>query len=169
MTSLFVDALVTAVRAVTRPVIAVTYIGFTIVVVAQVFFRYVLNDSLVWAEEFVRYALLWSVLLGASLVSERREHINVDFLREQLTPRGQRVLDLINAGVVLCFCACLVWFGIKLAQRSAFAVSPAAGFPMAWVYAAMPIGGVLIGFFTLQSLRRTTQSSAESDVRADAP
>jgi TRAP-type C4-dicarboxylate transport system permease small subunit len=163
MSGSVLDAAIAVLRRLTQPLIVAIYVAFTVVVVAQVFFRFVLNDSLVWAEEFVRYSMLWSVLLGASLVSARREHINVDFLREQLSPAGRQRLDKLNACLVVIFCGCLVWFGIRFAQRASLAISPAAGYPMYIVYAAMPIGGALIAFFTLASLRRNTNGrEAES-------
>lgn len=163
------DAATTGLRRIVEPVVVAVYAASACVVIAQVVFRYLLNDSLVWAEEFLRYSLLWGVLLGAALVSLRREHVNVDFLREHLPPRGRRMLDVLNAALTVLFCALLTWFGIRFAQRATFAVSPAAGFPMAWVYAAMPIGGALMLCFTLASLRYTegTEQDDENRLQGD--
>ncbi len=156
----------TLIQRTVEPVIAAIYLALVTVVVAQVFFRYALNDSLTWSEEFVRYAMLWSVLLGAGLVSAKREHVNVDFLREQLSGAARRRLDLVNAFLVLVFCAMLVWYGVAFANRAWFAVSPAGGYPMMVVYAAMPLGGVLIAVFTVFSLFRETEE--ERDLAASA-
>jgi hypothetical protein len=50
-------------------------LGFTmtVVVAVQVFFRYVLNQSLFWSEELARYLLVWLSFLGAS-VAYRDNH-----------------------------------------------------------------------------------------------
>ena len=39
---------------------------YTLLVLLQVFFRYVLNEPLFWAEEVIRYGLVWSVMLGSA-------------------------------------------------------------------------------------------------------
>jgi TRAP-type C4-dicarboxylate transport system permease small subunit len=153
MAKLDIDRAIAAARTAVEAVVAAIYVAFTVVVVAQVFFRYALNDSLVWSEEFVRYAMMWSVLLGAGAVAARREHVNVDYLREKLGPVGRRRLDLLNVGLVLVFCGLMVWYGVAFALRAWYAVSPAGGYSMMVVYAAMPIGGALIAVFTLASLR----------------
>jgi TRAP-type C4-dicarboxylate transport system permease small subunit len=158
----------TLIRRAVEPVIAAIYVALVAVVVAQVFFRYVLNDSLTWSEEFVRYAMLWSVLLGAGLVSAKREHVNVDFLREQLSGAARRRLDFANAALVLIFCALLVWHGIAFANRAWFAVSPAGGYPMMVVYAAMPLGGVLIAVFTVFSLFREADEERDRVAAAES-
>ena len=50
----------------------VSYIGMVIFIVlivacvAQVFFRFILNNSLSWSEELARYCFIWMHMLGAS-------------------------------------------------------------------------------------------------------
>ena len=44
-------------------------------ILAQVFFRYVLNDSLAWTEELAKFAMVWVACLVAPWAY--REHLNV--------------------------------------------------------------------------------------------
>ena len=44
----------------------------------MVFFRYVLNNSIVWAEEILRYLMMWVVLVGAGLTTRVDEHVCMD-------------------------------------------------------------------------------------------
>ena len=44
----------------------------------MVFFRYVLNNSIVWAEEVLRYLMMWVVLVGAGLTTRVDEHVCMD-------------------------------------------------------------------------------------------
>jgi TRAP-type C4-dicarboxylate transport system permease small subunit len=156
------------IRRLVEPIIAAIYLALVAVVAAQVFFRYALNDSLTWSEEFVRYAMLWSVMMGAGLVSAKREHLNIDFLREQLSSRARRRLDAINAALVVLFCGYLVWYGIAFALRAWYAVSPAAGYPMMFVYLAMPLGGALIAIFTIFSLFLSNDSARDPLATAES-
>ena len=36
------------------------------IIVLQVFFRYVLNNSLAWSEELARYLFIWTIYIGIS-------------------------------------------------------------------------------------------------------
>ena len=47
--------------------------GIVIIMGVQVFFRYVLNDSIIWAEEMSRYFLIWItfLVLGIGLLNSR--------------------------------------------------------------------------------------------------
>ena len=61
----------------------VSYIGMVIFIVlivacvAQVFFRFILNNSLSWSEELARYCFIWMHMLGASLLIEGSGHATV--------------------------------------------------------------------------------------------
>ena len=43
--------------------------------VAQVFFRFVLNNSLSWTEELARYCFIWMHMIGASLLIEAEKFL----------------------------------------------------------------------------------------------
>ncbi|WP_339226970.1 TRAP transporter small permease [Oceanobacillus sp. FSL K6-2867] len=58
----------------------ILFILFFIVVILQVFFRFVLNMPLTWSEEASRYLNLWSVLLGAALAVKYKDHLRVDLI-----------------------------------------------------------------------------------------
>ena len=108
----------------------------------NVVMRFVFNHSLGWAEEFSRYSIVWVTMIGASLCASRGLHIAIDPLSRFLSERRQR---LLNAAVFVFCCAmclllCYYSWGItekigRLGQRSA-----TLNMPMAYVYAAMPVG-----------------------------
>ncbi len=47
----------------------------------MVFYRYVLNNSIVWAEEILRYLMMWVVLVGAGLTVREDQHVSMDILQ----------------------------------------------------------------------------------------
>ena len=64
------------------------------VMIAQVFFRYVLGGSLIWAEELCRYLLIWQTFLVLGLAYKP----NVDDVRE--SPSFHLIEKLQGLGVV---------------------------------------------------------------------
>ena len=58
----------------------VVQIGLIVtIVLAAVFFRYVINHSLPWSDEAARYLFVWLTLLGSSAVLRERAHIRVEY------------------------------------------------------------------------------------------
>ena len=50
----------------------------------QVFTRYILQNPSSWSEELVSYLFAWMALLGASLVTSERGHMNIPALVERM-------------------------------------------------------------------------------------
>ncbi|MBM3521787.1 MAG: TRAP transporter small permease [Alphaproteobacteria bacterium] len=134
------------------------------VILLQVFFRYVLNDSLFWSEEVVRYSLVWGVMLGSALVAYDRGHIKIDVIEAFLPPGGQRVVQFIANALSLSFCLILLWAGWTFVERTWFQNSASLGVPMRSVYLAIPIGAALEAWFTIAArLQAREPSTAESE------
>ncbi|MCL4189158.1 MAG: TRAP transporter small permease [Rhodobacteraceae bacterium] len=140
------------VRHAVEATVAAVVLGYAALICAQVFFRYVLNDSLVWSEELVRYGLLWGVMLGAAVASDRHAHIALEPLKDVLAPARYRQVRVVAALLVLVFCAIVGWYAWDYLYRLRFMASPAMQLPMKYVFAAIPTGCTLMAFFTLVHL-----------------
>ena len=117
----------------------------------QVVFRYAIGSSLVWSEEFARYALIWSAMFGAAAGYQRGAHAAVTVLTDQLPGRLGTTAHRFSHLVVVAFTAFVAWQGALLTGRN-FArdqLSPALQIPIAWVYLAIPVGALLIGVAAL--------------------
>jgi TRAP-type C4-dicarboxylate transport system permease small subunit len=117
---------------------------------ASVFFRFILQHSLVWADEFMRYLFIWVVFFAGSVLAVNRAHITVD-LTSLFVPRRYRTFAY-RAGyaIVLAFLAILFAYSIKLVVLSVERLSPSMELPMAYVYLCLPIG---IGLMIIAYLR----------------
>ncbi len=140
--------------AVLRAICVVILVEYLILVLLQVFFRYVLNESLFWAEEAVRFSMVWSVLLGSALVARDRAHIRIDVVENMLPPLARRRLDLVLDLLMILFMLILMVTGLQFAGRSMMQTSPSLDLPMWAVYGAIPIGAVLQALFVVSMLRR---------------
>ena len=57
----------------------------TILVLIQVFSRYVLNSPVAFTEELVRYSLIWTGFIGAAYAFSTREHMSLTLVRDKFT------------------------------------------------------------------------------------
>jgi TRAP-type C4-dicarboxylate transport system permease small subunit len=125
-------------------VVVIAFSGLIANIAASVFFRYVLNDSLVWAEELARYLFIWVVFLAAGLGVGRNIHIGLDILPGLLPPAWQQpLLVAINIGIGV-FLVVLIVAGAQFAAFGMRASAMLLGVPMIYVYAAVPVGAALM-------------------------
>ena len=62
----------------------ISFIAMVVLTCWQVFTRYVLQNPSSWSEELVSYLFAWASLLGASLVTGERGHMNIPILVEKM-------------------------------------------------------------------------------------
>lgn len=128
----------------------------------QVFGRYVLGQSFSFTEEFARFALIWLSVLGAAYLNGKREHLSMDFLLKKLEPnqlnRRMKIIEIMM--FVFAFFVMvigggnLVYLTLYLGQ-----VSPAMHISLGYVYAIVPISGLLIMFFSIYNIRHHYSNS----------
>lgn len=115
------------------------------IVVVGVFYRYVLDASLAWYDEFASYLLVWLTFSGAVVVSYRRRHISFDTLVERLRPGARRAAGVVAELLVLAFQAVLAYYGWVALEAMAF--DSAVSIPwvrMTWIYSVLPSAGALM-------------------------
>jgi C4-dicarboxylate transporter DctQ subunit len=124
----------------------------SVIVVVQVFSRYLFNYSFVWAEELVRYLMIWMVMIGAARVQAMGEHIRIDFFPMLAGPRGRRLMDTVFRLCTLTFLIIIFVKGIKIAAFNRLFESSGLRISMLWPTLAIPIGAFLIILYTLKDL-----------------
>ena len=126
----------------------------SVIVIGQVFSRYLFNYSFVWAEELVRYLMIWMVMIGAARVQALREHIRIDFFPNLAGPRGRRLMDAFFGLCTLIFLTIIFVKGIKIAAFNQLFESSGLRISMLWPTLAIPIGALLVILYTLNNLVR---------------
>ena len=104
-----------AVRAaLTRLLNLLTGISFLVMVALtcwQVFTRYILGNPSSWSEELVSYLFAWMSLLGASIVTGERGHMNIPILVDLAGPGLRKLLLCLGEAVALLFSLIILLFG----------------------------------------------------------
>ena len=67
---------------------AVLLTFMTVLVLIQVFSRYILNSPVAFTEELVRYSLIWTGFIGAAYAFSTREHMSLTLIRGAHRPAG---------------------------------------------------------------------------------
>ena len=123
---------------------------------AQVVFRYAFNDSLYWAEEVARYALISSSMIGAAVAYRHGSHVAVTDVLKRFPLPVQRQLVRVVHSLVFAFGAFLLWQGWMLSMRN-FArhqLSTSLEMEIAWIYLSIPIGGALLMLAAFEAVVR---------------
>ena len=120
-----------------------------VVVFAEVIFRYALLLPLFWTEEFSRYCLVWSSLLGAGVALKRGEHIAVTFFLDKLPNKARPGASLFARISIVALLGVLFWGGLHLVLLTHHQLSPAMRVSMSWPYMAVPVGSLIMIFHEL--------------------
>ncbi|ASM75128.1 tripartite ATP-independent periplasmic transporter, DctQ component (plasmid) [Pseudosulfitobacter pseudonitzschiae] len=122
--SRLVSAYITTLRFVAGTSMAI----IVLVMIAQVWSRYVMGGSLIWAEELCRYLLMWQTFLVLGLAYSKGEFVAIDFLPSHLSARGKWVLKAICAIPIIVFLALITMYGAEYASRFSNQTIPALDF-----------------------------------------
>lgn len=77
--------------------------AMTLLTFANVIFRYVFNDNILWALELTVFMFAWMVLVGASYGVKKHFHIGVDVVINLAPEQLRKIYALIAAACCLAF------------------------------------------------------------------
>lgn len=144
-----------------------------IIIFANVTLRYTTSQSIEWAEEVARHLMIWLTFIGCGPVLRYGGHIAVENLQDALPRQMAVAVRAVIALLLLGFFVFFVWFGIDYMDRTQYQQTPATQISFAYIYAALPVGGVLsiIHWLLIMRnyiLRRDFASDEHFDANASA-
>lgn len=142
-------------------VCATAFAAMFLLGVATVVFRFIIESSLAFPDELIRYLFVWMVFLGSGIAYRRNMHAAIGLLVTNL-PMPLRRAALIAASLSSgCFFALMLYYGIGLTQRVEAQISPALEISMSWVYGAVPAGMAILIIYTVELLVRQIRAPGE--------
>ncbi|MCC6531213.1 MAG: TRAP transporter small permease [Burkholderiales bacterium] len=147
-----VQLLVRRINRLAEIVVIIQFAVLVATVTAAVVARYVLNDSIVWAEELSRYLFVWVSFLGGGLGVGRNIHVGVDSVVQLLPGRPKLVVQVAAEIMMVGFTLVLIWVGAQFAlfgMRNDALLLPIA---MGYVYLAVPVGASVMLINALANL-----------------
>ena len=129
-----------------------------LIVANQVFFRYVLNQSLFWSEELARYLLVWLTFLGATVAYRRKAHPGIDVLVTRMGPALQKTTVVVTHIASMALFAVMIFYGYQFAYFVRLQISPALNLPKWIILSIIPLSGSILMLhavtFFLETVRR---------------
>lgn len=119
-----------------------------------VFFRYVLNDPIMWTIELATVAFVWLTFIGASSAMRDDMHIGIDLVTNFLPARAQAGLAIVVNLLMLW----LMWFfiqgGWSFAWSAWLKITPLMHWPYTWIDLAVPVGAAMMSIRLLIATAR---------------
>jgi TRAP-type mannitol/chloroaromatic compound transport system permease small subunit len=134
---------------------ATSWLVLVIVVLmaTNVLLRYLFSYGSVWAQELEWHLLAPLILFGMSYALLHGEHVRVDVLYANFSPRKKLYVDLLSAVLSMVISLVIIWLSLKYVQQSwviGEQSSDPGGLPFRWALKALiPLGFL---FMILQSL-----------------
>ena len=109
-----------------------------------VFFRYILNDPLYWAEEAARLLLIWLSFVGAALGFQRCGHISMNVVVRRFSRPVQDRIEAVALVLGIAFCVTTTAQTVNVMISRWTRESPVMGWP--YLVFALPLAiGMVIG------------------------
>jgi TRAP-type C4-dicarboxylate transport system permease small subunit len=128
-------------------------LGITGLVVAQVFFRFVLSSPLPWPEELARLIFVYLVFVGGAFASLHGDHISIEVVDAALDDSSKKaaITTIVRETIMVIVMAVTVVGGIQVAPQAHRIALSGTGLPKSLMTVAVIIGATLMG---LEALRR---------------
>ena len=125
--------------------------GFSLVVLADIITRAV-GHPLFWAQETMMSFFIYGIFAGVAAATRRNDHLYLAVLAESLSGNKRLFFELFNRGVVLAIAVCMIYFGYLNYFDGLKSLRMPSKTPMATLYVAIPICGVLVALFTIEQM-----------------
>jgi len=127
-------------------------VAMSVIVLWQVFVRFVLNWNNSWTELTAILIMSWFIFLGAAVGVRENYHLGFDVLLYVLPEGSKKILRTISDLVVFAFAVGMIVYGWQLVELQWGERMPALGISGAFRYLPLAAGGVLIALFSLERI-----------------
>ncbi|MDY3007190.1 TRAP transporter small permease [Anaerococcus sp. AGMB00486] len=133
---------------------AITLAVMLVLVLWQVFTRYILNNSATWTEELTAYLFAWSTLFGASLVVGERGHMNIPVVMDRRSPHTQKIVGIFAEVIIFLFSAIiLVYGGYSITKLAMGQMTSSLSVPIGIFYIPIFVTGVINMIYAILNIK----------------
>ena len=114
-------------------------IAMVVVVILQIVFRYVLNDSLIWTEELAKTMMVWTAFLVAPWAYRTGANVRIEIFVDEMPGAVRKLLQLILNLLVLWIVIVFLWESFGFWQRGLTVRADSLPIQVAWFYSVVPL------------------------------
>ncbi len=147
-----------------------------IVIIIQVFFRYVLNNALPWPDEVARFLMLWMTGLIAPSAYRWGSFVSIDMLQRFLPKTLSNILIFLI--LIISLTVLLIGFEMGLRHINAGWIFSSSSIKipysllggkteamkLAWMYMSLPVGIFLLILVNIELILRNVLSTFNSQI-----
>ena len=129
--------------------------GMLILVLVEVFRRYVLSDPTQSSLEITEYLLVSIGILPLAVILQHDRHVNVDTLTVRLSTRTQAILKFICRLLTAIFALVIFYYGAEMsidALMKDARSSSLLAFPLGIAYGLIPVGFLSLGLTAIDEM-----------------
>ncbi len=130
-----------------------SFLAMVVLTCWQVLTRYMLRNPSSWSEELVSYLFAWMALMGASLITSERGHMNIPALVERMPAGMRKGFSILSEAVAFVFSmVILLYGGAQITSLAMGQMTSSLGIAIGVFYVVLPLCGALNMLFTAANM-----------------
>jgi TRAP-type C4-dicarboxylate transport system permease small subunit len=125
--------------------------AFSLLVLADIVTRSIGRPWL-WVQEATMTFFIYGIFIGVAAATRRNDHLYLAALAESMTGARRMVFEMLNRFIVLCVAFSMIYFGYLNFLDGFKSLRMPSMTPIATLYAAIPLCGVLVALFTIEQM-----------------
>jgi TRAP-type C4-dicarboxylate transport system permease small subunit len=122
-----------------------------------------------WLQEVTSTFFIYAIFTGAAVAIRRNDHLCLTAIADLLHGTPRIVIEIATRLVVLAVALCFIYFGYLNFLRGFSSFRMPSMTPIASLYAAIPICGLLIALFIVEQLINGLRNGFEHDEPPEEP
>ena len=123
-----------------------------VMILMQVFFRYVMNDSLTWTEELSKYAMVWVACLVAPWAYRENLNVSIEMFADALPVRLKQFSEMIITLLVMLISTMFFMYSIDFWLSGLSITASSVPLNLAVFYSCIPFMFVALFLVGLERL-----------------
>ncbi len=124
---------------------------FSLSVTADIVTR-TIGSPWLWLQEVTSTLFVYAIFIGAAVATRRNDHLYLTAVSEAMHGTPRLIVEILIRVVVLAVAGVLIYYGYINYLRGFGSFRLPSNTPIASLYAAIPLSGVLIALFTVEQL-----------------
>jgi TRAP-type C4-dicarboxylate transport system permease small subunit len=125
--------------------------GFSLSVSLDILTR-TLGRPWLWLQEVTSTLFVYGIFIGTAVATRRNDHLYLTAVAEAMHGASRLLVEIVIRAVVLAVAGCLIYFGYINFLRGFGSFRLPSNTPIASLYAAIPLCGVLVALFTIEQI-----------------